>query len=224
MVLNADEKVAKGQFKKADLISNRKDEIHCEEYIEGKDIEKYRIKRVRYLEYGTKRCPGEVSRPTFQELYNRPKILTNKIGELMAICDLNHILCDQTNRICIRWIDLKGVKNKSIAGSIKKYSTMERKEMEALSEKVDIFYLLGVLNSRRANELLDNIRGIGNIDVNPEYIRNIPIPLAPKEIQEQIANLAKLILATKQANPQADTSAEETEIDELVNQLYNNKV
>ena len=220
MVLNADEKVAKGQFKKADLIRNQKDEIHCKEYIEGKDIEKYRIKRIRYLEYGTKRCPGEVSRPTFPELYDRPKILTNKIGELMAICDLNHILCDQTNRICIRWSDLKGVKNKSISGSIKKYSTMERKDMETLSKRVDIFYLLGVLNSKHANELLDNIRGVGNIDVNPEYIRNIPIPLAPKETQEQIANLVKQILVAKQASPQADTSTEEAEIDKLVNQLY----
>ncbi len=220
MVLNADEKVAKGQFKKADLIRNQKDEIHCKDYIEGKDIEKYRIKRIRYLEYGTNRCPGEIRRPTFPELYDRPKILTNKIGELMAICDLNHILCDQTNRICIRWSDLKGVKNKSISGSIKKYSTMERKDMEALSKRVDIFYLLGVLNSKHANELLDNIRGVGNIDVNPEYIRNIPIPLAPKETQEQIANIAKQILAAKQANPQADTSTEEAEIDKLVNQLY----
>ena len=71
-------------------------------------------------------------------------------------------------------------KVKSIAGSIKKYSTMERKEIEVFSEKVDIFYLLGVLNSKRANELLDDIRGVGNIDVNPEYIRNIHIPLVPK--------------------------------------------
>ena len=53
-------------------------------------------------------------------------------------------------------------KVKSIAGSIKKYSTMERKEIEVFSEKVDIFYLLGVLNSKRANELLDDIRLLNN--------------------------------------------------------------
>ena len=48
--------------------------------------------------------------------------------------------------------------------------------MEQLSENVDILYLLAILNSKYANCLLDDIRGDGNIDVNPEYIRNIPIP------------------------------------------------
>ena len=40
MVLNADEKTAKGEFVKEDLISLIKDEIHCREYIEAKDIDR----------------------------------------------------------------------------------------------------------------------------------------------------------------------------------------
>ena len=39
MVLNADEKKAKGEFKKKDLISELKTEIHTKPYIEGKNIE-----------------------------------------------------------------------------------------------------------------------------------------------------------------------------------------
>ncbi len=35
MVLNADEKNAKGAFTKEDLISEKKDKIHCREYVEA---------------------------------------------------------------------------------------------------------------------------------------------------------------------------------------------
>ena len=220
MVLNAHEKLAKGLFTKDDLISLTKDDIHTMEYIEGKDISRYAINRVRYLEFGSERCPKLIRRPTFPELYDRPKLLTNKIGSMMAVLDFNHILCDQTNRICIRWTDLKGVDNQSINGSIKRYSFMTRFEMEQLSEKIDLFYLLGLINSKQANWFLDNIRGVGNIDVNPDYIRNIPIPLASKEKQIQIKELAKEILADKRTAPAADTSQLEQQIDFLVYHLY----
>ena len=124
MVLNADEKIAKGEFTKDDLISDTQDKIHCKQYVEAKNIERYAIARIRYLEYGTKRVPGKIRRPTFPELYNRPKILTNKIGSMKAVVDYDGILCDQTNRICILWKDLHGVENNSIASSVKKFSTM----------------------------------------------------------------------------------------------------
>ena len=41
MVLNADEKTAKGKFKKEDLISNIQDETHARKYIEAKDFSRY---------------------------------------------------------------------------------------------------------------------------------------------------------------------------------------
>ena len=176
MVLNSDEKKAKGEFIKEDLISLTKDVIHCRGYVEAKDIDKYIINRVRYLEYNTDRSPEKLSRPTFRELYNVPKLLTNKIGSLKVTIDINNLLCDQTNRICVLWKDLKGIENNSIIVSLKKYSTYSRTQLEQLSEKVNILYLLAILNSKYANCLLADIRGDGNIDVNPEYIRNIPIP------------------------------------------------
>ncbi|MBR5958723.1 MAG: N-6 DNA methylase, partial [Salinivirgaceae bacterium] len=176
MVLNADEKTAKGEFTKDELISELEDNIHCKQYVEAKNIESYLITKILYLEYGTERVPAKIRRPTFPELYDRPKILTNKIGALKATIDFNGIMCDQTNRICILWKDLHGVENKSIASSVKKYSKMTREEMESLSGIIDLRYILGILNSKYANVLLDTIRGKGNIDVNPEYIRNIPIP------------------------------------------------
>ena len=75
MVVNANENTEKGAFRKEDLISDSLDAIHCRKYIEAKDIDKYQVKRVRYLEWNTERCPDKLSRPTFRELYDRPKLI-----------------------------------------------------------------------------------------------------------------------------------------------------
>ncbi len=194
MVLNADEKTAKGEFVKEDLISLIKDEIHCREYIEAKDIDRYQTNRIRFLEYNTERCPNKLRRPTFPELYCVPKILTNKIGTMKATLDEKSLLCDQTNRICILWKDLNGVENNSIDGSVKRYSTLSRKEMEHLSNNVSLKYLLAIINARYFQYLLESIRGDGNIDINPEYIRNIPIPLVSTDAQQPFIALADTML------------------------------
>ena len=220
MVLNADEKKAKGQFKKEDLISNVYDDIHCKQYIEGKDLERYNVKRIRFLEWGTKRSPNELRRPTFEELYTNKKILINALGQLKATIDLNgKLYCEQQVRMALLWDDLKNVSNKSITSSIKKFSKLKRCEMEELSRKVDPLYLLGILNSKYASILLTDIRS-GDYHIVPEHIRNIPIALVSKGQQQPIIELVNSILVAKQLDPKADTSLEEHEIDKLVYHLY----
>ena len=220
MVLNADEKTAKGEFSKEDLISTIKDAIHCRKYIEAKDIEKYHVNRVRYLEYDTARSPDKLRRPTFRELYNRPKLVMNCLGTINASLDVdNHFLHNHSIYCGVLWKDFFGVNNKSLASSIKKFSTMTRPEMEKLSQTVDLRYLLGVLNSRYASVLLTNIRG-GDYHIYPEHIRNIPIPSATPIQQRPIIVLVDKILAAKNVNPQKDTSEWEMELDKLVYELY----
>ena len=119
----------------------------------------------------------------------------------------------------VPWRLLSHGDNKSITSSIKKYSRMSRKEMELLSRTIDLKFLLGIMNSRYADVLLTNLRG-GDYHIYPEHIRNIPIPNATSEQQRYIASLVDRILAAKKENPQADTSALEAEIDQLVYQLY----
>ena len=51
-------------------------------------------------------------------------------------------------------------------------------------------------------------------------IEALPIPSATPAQQKPIIALVDKILAAKKANPQADTSKEEAEIDRLVYQLY----
>ena len=198
MVLNANENIAKGEFIKDDLISLTKDEVHCKEYVEGKDLERYLLKRVRYLEYGTERCPDKVRRPTFPELYINRKLIINGLGDFKVVLDNKGSICsNHKGQLCILWKDLHGVVNNSIDGSIKRFSRLSREEMEKLSQNCDLRYLLAILNSKHAIVLLNDIRG-GDINIYPEHIRNIPIPAIPLNAQHPFITLADTMLSLSQ--------------------------
>jgi adenine-specific DNA-methyltransferase len=119
----------------------------------------------------------------------------------------------------VLWKDLEEIKNKSISASVKRYSRFLRKEMEELSKNIDLRYLLGILNSKYAGELLTNIRG-GYMNIYPEHLRNLPIPLVERNLQQPIIDLVEQILSAKKKNSEADTSVLEQEIDALVWGLY----
>ena len=247
MVINADEKTNKGAFTRDDLISDRKDRIHCREYIEAKDIGRYEVKRIHYLEYGTKRCPNGISRPTFPELYRGHRVLVNGFGAIQAVLDDDkRYLHNHTIYALVPWCNLRGVENKSISASIKRYCTMAREEMERLSQSMDERYLLGLLNSRLGLYLLNLVRG-GDFHILPEHLRAIPVvgdetagtmgipgtgamatgaegaavpDVSSAAVQAQIAALVEQVLAAKAKERNADTASLEAEIDQLVYQLY----
>lgn len=218
MVLNADEKTAKGEFKKSDLISMTQDSIHSKAFIEGKDIDKYIIKRVRYLEWGTKRSPGALSRPTFEALYTSSKLLFNCLGEMKVSIDVEGCYyCEQAIRVAVPWCYLSGINNNSISGVIKKYSKYSREELEALSKQIDLLYLLGIMNSQTGADLLSDIRG-GDYHIVPEHIRNIPIPIASIEEQQRIASIVQNII--EEANTVYGSEKMKDLQDELDNAIY----
>ena len=220
MVLNSDEKEKAEVFKKADLISETKDEIHCRKFLEGKDCGKYVANKIRYLEYDTERVPDKCSRPTFRELYITSKLMFNRLGALQVFYDKDgDFTTSDAMFVCLLWKDLHGVENKSIASSIKKFSTMSREDMEKLSQTVDLRYLLGIMNSKYASVLLTNLRG-GDYHIYPEHIRNIPIPTASFAQQQEIITLVDQILKKKKEDSVADTKKLECQIDTLVYQLY----
>ena len=218
MVVNANEKNAQGAFKKEDLISDSYDAIHCRKYIEAKDIDKFQVKRVRYLEWNTERCPDKLRRPTFRELYDCPKLLINRLGVLKVYLDMDiHYLHSDSMFCAVLWKDLKGVNNKSISSSIKKFCKYNRADMETLSGSVDLYYLLGILNSSMADQLLADQRG-GDYHIYPEHIRNLPIPVPQKEVQDAIGIIAKEILHSRETN--TDYSELEEQLNGLVAALY----
>jgi hypothetical protein len=212
-----------GEFTNKDLVSDTYDKIHCRKYIEAKDIERYSIQRTRFIEYDTPRVPDMVSRPTFRELYNVPKLITNCLGELKVTVDMeDHYICQQGLRIAVLWNDIRMVENKSISSSIQKYSTLSRHEMEQLSSTIDLRYLLGILASSYGKVLLKDQRA-GDYHIVPEHIRSIPIPSATQEEQAPIIDYVNRILSAKRDNPSANTLELEKAIDALVDKLYENR-
>lgn len=207
-----------GLFTNEDLISNTPDSIHCRPYLEAKDMDTYAINNIRYIEYDTHRVPDMVSRPTFRELYDRPKLMFNCLGKMKVMIDYsNQFVCQQGIRVALLWNDLHGVENRSILTSIKRYSRLSRCEMEKISTSFNMYYLLGILNSKYAAQLLTNIRG-GDYHIVPEHIRNIPIASATVDVQNKVAEIVLKIIDLKKTLQ--NTSVLEAEIDKIVYSIY----
>ena len=85
-------------------------------------------------------------------------------------------------------------------------------------------YLLGILNSKVVeffiNQICPAIRGNFR-RFKSIYVSQIPIPTGTKKQQTLLEQLVEQILTAKQADPQADTTPLEAEIDQVVYQLYN---
>lgn len=83
--------------------------------------------------------------------------------------------------------------------------------------------LLGILNSKLTlfffAKISSEIRG-GYLRWKKQYVEQIPIPPATPSQEAEIEALVTRILALKRADAQADTSAEEQEVDRLVYGLY----
>ena len=85
-------------------------------------------------------------------------------------------------------------------------------------------FLLGILNSKLPiyyiKEKYASSSYCGGITFSKDMINSLPIPTATPSQQQPIIALVEKILAAKKQNPQADTTAQEAEIDKLVYELY----
>lgn len=83
---------------------------------------------------------------------------------------------------------------------------------------INLKFILGVINSNYVDSWLK--KNSSNVSINIGTVKKIPIPSATSAQQHSIIALVDKILAAKKADPRADTSAWEAEIDLLVYKLY----
>ncbi|OYD17175.1 hypothetical protein CH333_01760 [candidate division WOR-3 bacterium JGI_Cruoil_03_44_89] len=190
MVLNSDEKKYKGEFKKEDLISQTQGDIHSKPFIEGKDIGRYEIKRVRFLEWGTGRVPAKVRRPTFLELHENEKIV---VGETSgAAYDNAKLYCDQSVRIFIPYHKLKGIRNNTLN---RRHIQEKIRECNEISKQFDLKYILALLNSKILwHHFLSNISRRGERIICPDDWRNFPIGVVSPKTQQEFIYLVNEFL------------------------------
>ncbi|MDP8210207.1 MAG: DUF4391 domain-containing protein [Candidatus Stygibacter australis] len=220
MVLNAHENIAKGEFEKDDLISETKNSTNNKEYVEAKNINKYKIDKIRFLEWDTDRVPKKIRRKTFPELYIHPKIMLG--GMTGAISDEEGLLCNHSIFVSVLWNDLQNVNNRSIQMSIKKDFKVrdektKRKELEDNSKQFLLKYLLAILNSKFGYWCLSQVRR-SQIGFYPDDLKRLPIKKAAQNIQSKFTSIVDDVIAEKKANK--NTKILEDHIGLMVYKLY----
>ena len=225
---NSDEKIARGAFVVADLLSHQRDPSHPKPYIEAKDMSRWVYRQTRWLEWGTKRSPSLLARPTFEQLYEvTEKIIAADVSgaENRAAYDSNGVYHSHTLISFVPWYGLAGVRNQSIKKAARYHNEKQhadlpkREQLEETSRRFSVKYLLAVMNSSTARDFLRANRR-SNIHLYPDDWKALPIPDVPLEKQQPLVTLVDHILTAKAAEPGADVSAWEAEIDRLVYALY----
>jgi adenine-specific DNA-methyltransferase len=231
MVVHADEKEAQGAFELSDLVSNNRDRLHPKPFVEGKHLARWLPAMNKWLEWNTGRAPALFSRPTFKEMYEVDEKLISVdmaagVSQLRVAYDNRRLYHNHSAWSFIRWQDLSKVRNNSIK-KVARYQDERplrpdlprRKELENISRRFNIKFLLGVMNSSLARDFLRANRR-SNIHLYPDDWKKLPIVEATKQQQAPIVKLVDRILAAKRANENADVSQFEAEIDHLVYKLY----
>lgn len=93
-------------------------------------------------------------------------------------------------------------------------------------QKVDLKFALGVINSKLTNFWFEDAYATtkvagGYFDLNGNQIKSIRLPKCDAAKETLIAGYVRDVLTAKKSDPNADTSALEAEIDQLVYKLYN---
>jgi hypothetical protein len=191
MVLHAKD----GSFRLEDLLSEVRDPRHPRPYVNGELIDHFAPEGLLWLEYGPGlRAPAEVYAPTFPELWDREKMLFQRMlrkplhkaiwdrGQYGSFLTANH-----TATVAVRWCDLKGVGNRQLG----KPNNRERLRKEALSEDYDMGYLVGIVNTEAASRRsgFQYVSG-GVIEASPNLVKAIPIPHADSSEKKRVRSLA----------------------------------
>ncbi|WP_408998068.1 Eco57I restriction-modification methylase domain-containing protein [Syntrophus buswellii] len=225
---NSDEKMARGKFKVADLLSTANDLHHPKAYIEAKDVHRWSYNQNRWLEWGTERSPKQLARPTFEELYEVPeKIVAADVSGAInrAAYDDGHVYHSHTLISFVLWRFLQGIRNRSLqktaryADEKRRADLPQRETLEATSRRFHVKFLLAVMNSSVARDFLRANRR-SNIHLYPDDWKKLPIPDVPPEDQAPIVSLVDQILTARKADPKADISEWEAQVEERVRGLY----
>jgi adenine-specific DNA-methyltransferase len=170
-----------------------------------------------------------LARPTFEKLYEVPeKLVAADVSgaENRAAFDDSHVYHSHTLISFVPWHYLHGVRNNSLKKSARyrgekppRPDLPRREDLEETSRRFAVKYLLGVMNSSVAREFLRAHRR-SNIHLYPDDWKKLPIPDVPLEQQQPIIALVDEILTVKRANPSADLTTFETDLNARVAALY----
>ena len=191
MVLNAHERLARGQFKLDDLLADRPDTTHPRPYVGSEDLRllnstiedfPFAAMRVRYLEYGTARVPALIRRPTFPELYDRDKLMVGEFGSVIHdngfLDPLGFLTCNHSVFLFLPWHSLVGVRNRALQDREGEIGRL-RSDMESSSRLYPLPFLSGLFNSSAWAKLMEGRAAtsiMGRAQPNDYADQHVPVP------------------------------------------------
>ncbi|MDE0086875.1 MAG: Eco57I restriction-modification methylase domain-containing protein, partial [Candidatus Poribacteria bacterium] len=221
-------KGAKEKFVTADVVSEKQDELHCKPFVEGKHLETWLPLTNLWIEWDSERAPSKFYAPTFPEMYEiDEKILVQRSpgSDPKACYDNQYLIFTPSSVGFILWNDLSGTKNKSIQKHARYRDEKfhpdlpQREELEEISRRFALKFLLGVMNSAVAcNFLRANRRS--NIHIYPDDWKQLPIPDVPPKQQGPVIALVDKILAAKRKGFEKKVARLEKKLDKEVSKLY----
>jgi len=179
--LQSDQEKYRDDFTKDDLISSSPSEIHTHLYSEGKDLNRYDITELKFVAYDTN--IQRMKRPRFRELFENPKLMISLSGFATAQINQNEpfdgwVYCNHSIILALRWIQLKGIYNRSIDKSLpSKNRKTIRDRYEKISNDYNILYLLALINSKYLNSYTRSQLTRHKIFITEEAWRKTPIRL-----------------------------------------------
>ena len=181
------------KFKKKEIISKVKDKKFSKELIEGTSIYDFQINTKYFLEWNTKRVPEYLARPTFKELYEPDKIVVTKIGRRPNLAlDTKGRVCDQSVMVFVPFSSLKKVNNRSFLKTIK-WNNKQRSELEKISLRFDLIYILGIISSKLSYFFLNSQRQ-NPLWLAPDEWKELPIKYISDKRQKSIKDIIKRII------------------------------
>ncbi|MDO8446059.1 MAG: TaqI-like C-terminal specificity domain-containing protein [Deltaproteobacteria bacterium] len=164
-------------------------------YLDGKNVCRYRLDwSGEYLKYGNNLA---APRKDFR-LYSTKRILVRQIPAKPPYC-INACIAEET---CLNDLNSMNIIN--------------------MTESPEA--ILGIINSRLTSFWFLHKFGKMQRETFPQFkvneLAEFPLPKRRKDKANEIAEISRQILAAKQKNTQADTSALEKQIDEMVYALY----
>lgn len=104
------------------------------------------------------------------------------------------MFCNHSVILFALWRELNGIENRSISGELRN-QTAERETLEKISERFTLEYLLAVINSPKATEILVGTTvSARRSRFQPNDFRKLPIPNATAKEQKEITEKVKKLL------------------------------
>ena len=231
MEVHANEKKARGAFGLKDIVSDIEDDNHPKPFVEAKHLEGRWLPTIhKWLEWGTERAPNLFRSRRFLELFEVEEKLISidmaaGLEQSRVVYDNQKLYHNHSAWSFVRWYTLVEVRNQSIQRQTRYRDETpnpdlpKREELEEISCRFAVKFLLGVMNSAVAHDFLKKSCQ-SNIHIYPDDWKKLPIPDVLPEQQAPIVALVDEILAVKRANFEADVSALENKLDRKVSKLY----